>query len=214
MFRSNRRPAASADRARHFAQVLLATALVLLIGACAGGSESSDVADTAEPAAPAADGASSGEGTPLDLAGIRFDLPPGWTNEQPSSPMRLAQASLPGSGGAGQLTAFFFGPGGGGGVDANLNRWVGQMADATAEPVREQLESGDLLITTVRQAGTLRASTMGTFPSTDQTDYALYGAVVEGPGGPWFFKVVAPQATMDEQAGAFQQMLAGIKTSG
>lgn len=201
----------------------LSSALVILailslgLGACGDGGEAGTTGAPASPppaqSSAAANDAPATDGAVLDLAGIRFQLPSGWTNEQPSSPMRLAQAAIPGSGGAGQLTAFFFGPGGGGGVDANLNRWIGQMADA-GEPVREEFESGEFLVTTVRQTGMLRASTMGTFPSTDQPGYALYGAVVEGPGGPWFFKAVAPEATMDEQAAGFRQMLAGIQISG
>lgn len=194
--------------------LLIATVLVLCLAGCGGGDDAVETASAAaDPPAAAAADTGADLGSQLDLAGIRFQLPAGWTNEQPSSPMRLAQATIPGTGGSGQLTVFFFGAGGGGGVDANLSRWVGQMTDATSEPVREQFESGDLLVTTVRQAGTLRASTMGTFPSTDQPDYALYGAVVEGPGGPWFFKAVAPQETMDAEAEAFQQMLAQIQVS-
>lgn len=188
-------------------------ALLLCLGACGGGDDQAPVAEPAPAQTPAAADNDSSAGAELDIAGIRFRLPAGWANEQPSSPMRQGQASIPGSGGAGQLTIFFFGPGGGGGVDANLNRWVGQMTGAEGQPTREQFESGDLLVTTVQQRGTLRASTMGTFPSTDQPDYALYGAVVEGPGGPWFFKAIAPQATMQEQADAFKQMLAGIQVS-
>lgn len=194
---------------------VIPAALLLCLGACAGDEPApSPAAEPAPAETTVASDSDPSAGAELDIAGIRFRLPAGWTNEQPSSPMRQGQASIPGSGGDGQLTIFFFGPGGGGGVDANLSRWVGQMTDAEGEPAREQFESGDLLVTTVRQQGTLRASTMGTFPSTDQPDYALYGAVVEGPGGPWFFKAIAPQTTMAEQADAFKQMLTEIEVSG
>ncbi len=46
----------------------------------------------------------------LTVAGLTFDLPPGWIAEQPSSMMRLAQYRLPGDAGAAELTVFSFGP--------------------------------------------------------------------------------------------------------
>ncbi len=185
----------------------VATLVALLIGC---GSEPAGETTTSEPTlsdttVPTPEGIQT-----INAAGLNFSLPAGWDREQPSSSMRAAQAAINGSGGAGQLTVFFFGPGGGGSVEDNLSRWVGQMQDAAAVPTRDQFGTGDFLVTTIRQAGTLKASTMGTFPNSDQPNYVLLGAVVEGPGGPWFFKAVGPQATMDEQAEAFRKMLEDV----
>ena len=187
--------------------------LVLVAGgavACAGdsGAESApaSASETAPSSSPAP--APTGEtGPPVNAAGLGFDLPAGWEPEQPSSSMRIGQAQIPGSGGAGLLTVFFFGPGGGGGVDANLNRWIGQV-DSTGEPQRESFEAGDYTVTWVEHSGTLLASQMpNSFPSTNQPDYTLFGAVIEGAGGPWFFKAVGPQATMAENRDGFVGML-------
>ncbi len=192
--------------------LVVATTLLLVAGgvACAGGSSAET---TAEPAAEPAPGSapapsSSGEtGQSVNAAGLGFDLPSGWQPEQPASSMRIGQAQIPGSGGAGLLTVFFFGPGGGGGVDANLNRWIGQV-DSTGEPTRESFEAGAYKITWVEHSGTLLASQMpNSFPSSNQPDYTLFGAVVEGAGGPWFFKAVGPQATMAENRDGFVGML-------
>src|SRR5215218_7412143 len=78
------------------------------------------------------DAVAPGGGAPSEEegGGIDFDLPSGWQAETPSSGMRLAQATIPGASGPGQLAVFFFGPGGGGGVEANIQRWIDQMEPA------------------------------------------------------------------------------------
>jgi len=156
------------------------------------------------PAAPA--GGSSGQR--IEARGLVFDLPADWTPEPPESSMRLVQASIRGSGGGGQFTVFHFGEGGGGGVEPNLQRWIGQMERASSEePERQIVEVGAYRATWVDVDGTLEASTIGSFPPTDMPGYTLFGAVVEGPGGPWFLRAVGPQETMDAHRDAFVAML-------
>jgi hypothetical protein len=38
--------------------------------------------------------------------------------------------------------------------------------------------------------------------------------VVEGPGGPWFFKATGPQSTLGEEREAFREMLGSIRPAG
>lgn len=139
---------------------------------------------------------------------LQFDLPAGWEAQAPESPMRMAQAAIPGPGGAGQLAVFYFGAGQGGDVEANLERWVGQieMAPGTS-PERGTFEANGLRVTWVDVAGTLQPSTMGMGPSTAQPGSRLLGAVVEGPGGPWFFKATGPEATLAAEREDFLGML-------
>lgn len=141
---------------------------------------------------------------------IEFDMPSSWENQPPSSSMRLAQATIPGPGGPGDFAVFFFGPGGGGGVADNIERWIGQM-ETTDRPEPETFEGGGLKVTWIDVAGTLKASQMGMGPSTPQADSRLYGAVVEGPGGPWFFKATGPEATLAPQREAFVTMLKSVR---
>jgi hypothetical protein len=127
--------------------------------------------------------------------------------------MRIAQATIPGDGGPGELAVFYFGPGGGGGVDANLERWIGQVQvePGGPEPRRDRFQVGDFAVTTVEVAGTLMPSGMGSGPDTPQPGSLLLGAVVEGPGGPWFFKATGPAATLAAQREAFIAMLRGLR---
>ncbi|HXO22803.1 MAG TPA: hypothetical protein VOA87_23030 [Thermoanaerobaculia bacterium] len=154
---------------------------------------------------PAAPAASSGPG-------IDFDLPASWDKEAPESGMRLAQARIPGPGGIGQLAVFYFGPGQGGSVDANLERWSGQIGAADgAKPKRESFETKGFKVTWIDLSGTLKPSGMGMGPKTDQPNSRLLGAVIEGPGGPWFFKATGSDATLGPQRDAFVKMLHSIR---
>jgi hypothetical protein len=127
--------------------------------------------------------------------------------------MRMAQATIPGEAGPGDLVLFHFGPGGGGGVDANIERWIGQMEVAAGtEPKRESFTNDNgLKVTWVEVEGTLLPSAMGMGPSTAQPDSRMLAAVVEGAGGPWFFKATGPSSTLDAQRDAFLGMLRGAR---
>lgn len=158
----------------------------------------------AAPPLPVGAGAADGR---ILAPGASFDLPAGWKTEEPSSSMRLAQASVPGSQGPALLAVFYFGAGGGGGVDANLQRWVGQMnLAAGSAPEQGNFNVGDYRVTWVHASGTLKGGTMGG-PAEDTPNSALLGAVVEGEQGPWFFKMTGPGKTITEQREAFLGLL-------
>ena len=79
-------------------------------------------------------------------------------------------------------------------------------------PIREELSVGSLRVHTVDVPGTLKASRIGSFPSTDLPGYRLLGAIVEGEGGPWFLRLVAPGATAATERDAFISMLEGLES--
>jgi len=205
-------------RTQRTASIVLCSVLsVALMGlvACGGGEPDPDVVKpitstqpTAAPAMPAP-AAASGQ---LDI-----QMPESWVNEPPSNSMRLLQASIPGDAGDGQFAVFYFGPGGGGGVEANIQRWLGQVSsDDGSAPVRETFESGNLTIHTVEAKGTLTSSpmSMSGAPPAPQPNSVLLGAVVEGPGGPWFLKVTGLEATVGPQREAFFDMVRNLTVSG
>jgi hypothetical protein len=147
-------------------------------------------------------------GETVDAAGLKLQVPDGWRSEPPGSSMRVAQAAVPGAGGEGQLTVFHFGAGGGGGVDANIDRWLSQVVlEAGAKPHRETFDSPPFKIHFVDASGTVTASRVGSFPSTDQPGWRLFGAVIEGEGGPWYLRLVGPGTTLAAQREAFLMML-------
>ncbi|MEM9553739.1 MAG: hypothetical protein AAGC60_05745 [Acidobacteriota bacterium] len=155
--------------------------------------------------------AGAADGAEIKAPGAIFNLPGAWRSEPPSSTMRLAQAIIPGDAGEGQLTVFYFGPGGGGGVEANLDRWIGQM-EATAAPQRDQFAVDGFTVTWVVVQGTLQPSTMGVGPTEPQPGSRLLGGIVEGPQGPWFFKATGPDATLAAAQDDFLAMLRSVRS--
>jgi hypothetical protein len=156
--------------------------------------------------------AHSEEGQTVTTATFRFDLPESWRRERPSSGMRLAQAVLPGDAGPGELAVYHFGAGQGGGVESNFERWLGQIESAKgAAPERGELAASGFKVSWIDARGTLLPSTMGSGPTTPQPGFRLFGAVVEGEGGPWFFKVTGPDATLAAQRDAFLALLRGVR---
>lgn len=193
--------------------LILASSLVAACGAESSESEGASVAPTAEnaPSAPAPNSASppAATGKPGPLG---FDMPEGWEEHPPTSGMRAAQAVIPGEAGPGEMIVFYFGPGQGGEVDDNIDRWIGQVQQPEgATPERDSFQVGDLTVTHVTVHGTLMPSGMGSGPTEPQPDSALMAAVVEGPGGPWFFKVTGPAATLDDEREAFLDMLHTVR---
>ena len=151
-------------------------------------------------------------GATAEGGSIDFSVPASWQNEQPANNMRVAQAIIPGAGGPGNLVVFYFGPGGGGGVEANIQRWVDQMeVPAGSNPAPETFEANGYHVTWIDVPGTLKPSNMGTGPTTEQPSSRLLGAVVEGPGGPWFFKATGPDSTISAERDNFLTMLKSVR---
>lgn len=154
-------------------------------------------------------------GTTVELPQLSFVLPAGWQQVPPNSSMRLAQAAIPGPDGGAEMAVFHFGAGQGGDVEANLQRWVGQVdPDAGSAPQRETFESNGLRVTWVEVHGTLRAGQMGMGPTTAKPNSRLLGAVIEGEGGPWFFKATGTDAALGSQHDAFVGMLRSARPRG
>src|SRR5260370_16466562 len=99
---------------------------------------------------------------PALLAGsLTFTPPAGWRSSNPSSSMRVAEFTLPraaGNADDAQLVVYYFG-GSGGSVDANIQRWIGQMQQpdgtaSSAAATRETRKVNGLTVTLVDVRGT------------------------------------------------------------
>jgi hypothetical protein len=146
---------------------------------------------------------------------ITWTDPPGWERVKPSSPMRKASYRIPKAAGDtedAELAVFYFGPGQGGGIDANVERWVKQFSGIKPDDVKR----GD------RQANGLRQHTVeierGTFasgmpgaPAGAKENYGLLAGIVEAPTGSYFFKMTGPQKTVRGARDAFYKLLDSVK---
>jgi hypothetical protein len=160
--------------------------------------------------------ASSGK---LPSGDVEFTAPTEWIAEPPSNSFRKAQFRLPGSHGFDAELAVFFFPGAGGSVEANLNRWYNQFTQPDGAQTRDKVEktsvtANDLDVTVVYVTGTykrpLQPMDMGG-PTEDMPDYAMKAAIVETTNGPWFFKAVGPQATVDRWKESFDAFVQTFK---
>ena len=136
------------------------------------------------------------------VPGLKFRVPEEWTKKPGSSPMRLAEFTLPGPGGEAELAVYRF-AGGGGDVASNVHRWRTQFTKPDGAPlgetdgaVKEQTH-GALKITVVDLEGTYVAQvTPGAPERYSDPNYRMLAAVVEGAGDPFFFKAVGPATTL------------------
>jgi hypothetical protein len=116
----------------------------------------------------------------------------------------------------GELGVFYFGPGQGGAVEANVDRWVKQFPDAKLEDVkRADRKSNGLVTHTVEiESASFAAGAMGMPPKADaklRSGYALLGAIVETPGGPYFFKLTGPKRTVAAAKSTFYKLLDSVR---
>lgn len=136
------------------------------------------------------------------VPGLTFQVPAEWAKKPGTSPMRLAEYTLPGPGGDAEMAVFRF-AGGGGDVASNIARWRSQFSRADGTPLGEAdakvqtVDRGPLKVTLVDLAGTYVAQvTPGGADRYSDPEYRMLAAIVEGAGDPYFFKAVGPAKTM------------------
>lgn len=152
-------------------------------------------------------------------AGITYSAPAGWQNVPTSSNMRVAQFAIPPSGGDTQATdvvIYYFG-GSGGTVDANIERWLGQMQQPNQTPSsavakRETRTINGLKVTLVDVSGTYIAEvTPGSRERHHSPNFRLRAAVIETSNGPYFVKLTGPVNSVRAAERAFDQFIGSIK---
>jgi hypothetical protein len=147
-------------------------------------------------------------------AGVfKFAVPAGWNSVTPSSSMRKAEIYVPGPEGTGKageaiITVFHFGPGQGGTVQQNVDRWFGQFdGDNDTKGAATAKETiGTVPVTFARARGTFQSGMPGQ-PTTPLEGQALLGAILESPNGDVYVKMTGPAPTVEKAEPAFVQMI-------
>ncbi|MBI3097498.1 MAG: hypothetical protein HYY93_04520 [Planctomycetes bacterium] len=150
-----------------------------------------------------------------DGPGLVWTPPPSWKSEPPSSGMRKAQYRVPRTESDSEDAECAVFAGIGGGAKENARRWVDQFSppEGTAAADSSKVEertSGGREVTFVEARGTFTAAGMGG-GGGPKPGFALLGAIVPGPDGLWFFKLVGPQKTIEAQRVPFRQMIDSIQ---
>ena len=152
-------------------------------------------------------------GSPTSASGLTWTLPAGWTIEAPRS-MRVATYAIPATQGdaeGAECAVYYFGAGQGGGVDANLERWIGQFQPATkskrwAKKVNgTQVSLADVSGTYTAHGGSMSQS------QGDKPGWRLLGAIAESPQGAVFFKLAGPAKTVAAASKSFDALVGSLK---
>jgi hypothetical protein len=147
-------------------------------------------------------------------AGIAWTDPPAWKRAPAATAMRKATYRIPkvkGDPEDAELGVFQFGAHGGG-IEANVERWVGQFEGTKKSDVkRSERTVNGLPVHLVEIPSGTYASGMPGGPTQPKAEYAMLGAIVEAPGGNWFFKLTGPKATVARARRDFTALIDSIK---
>ena len=154
-----------------------------------------------------------------EAAGLRFSVPSEWTRVPAPSDMRAAQFRVPRAGSDaedGELVLFYFGKGQGGSAEQNVDRWTGQFVQPDGKPSKEAAvvtirTVNGLKQTSVDVGGTYKPMPMGGAGGAEKSGWRLLGAVVEGQGGPWFWRLTGPDATVAGAKPQFDALLGSLE---
>jgi hypothetical protein len=133
--------------------------------------------------------------------------------------MRVAEFVVPRAQGDtedAELIVYYFGTGAGT-IDANVNRWIGQIQQPDGSPtapkaVRATRTVNGLNVTMVDAAGTYTAEMRpGATEHFNKPGFRLRAAVVETPGGPYYLKMTGPAKTMEAAGAAFTAFVGSLR---
>lgn len=163
-------------------------------------------------------GAPGIQGAALTPGSLAYAAPAAWPTRPAASSMRVAEFVVPRAAGDsedGELVVYYFGTGAGT-VDANVDRWIGQIqqpdGSSTKERARRSTQTvNGLQVTTVDAAGTYVAELRpGATEHFNKPGFRLRAAVVETPRGPYYIKMTGPAKTMEAADAAFAAFVGSL----
>jgi hypothetical protein len=158
-------------------------------------------------------------GTLLTQATVRYETPDTWVESPPASSMRVAEFRLPrvpGDPEDAELIVFYFG-GSGGSVEANLERWIGQIEQPDGRSSFEVASTtgfdvNGVAVTVLDVPGTyVAAVNPSSTTRLNKPNFRLLAAVLESQAGPYFFKLIGPDRTVARWDDTFTAFLRSIR---
>ncbi len=144
-----------------------------------------------------------------------FTRPPNWEWVESTSTMRKAQLKVTDadSKASAEVVFYYFGTGGAGTVEANVDRWLGQFAEPR-DQINAKIEHttvGKTKVTYVQAEGTYQSG-MPRGPTTPNPGYALFGAILESDEGNVYVKMTGPKEYAKSLVAEFKKMVeSGLK---
>ena len=152
---------------------------------------------------------------------LAYTAPAGWQSRPAASSMRVAEFVVPRAAGDtedGELVVYYFGTGAGT-IDANIDRWIGQVQQPDGSPSkakakREEQTINGMKVTLVDVSGTYVAEVRpGSTERHNKPGFRVRAAVVETPRGPYYVKMTGPAKTVAAAEADFAALLRSLKPS-
>jgi hypothetical protein len=198
---------------RRIISLFIISGLAVMLSGCKSGGDENAANKQVESGAESSGPANS-------AGGLTWIAPSGWKMGPPQQMRAVTYVILPVEGDVdnAELAVFHF-PGSGGDRESNLQRWMGQFEQpdgrnsADVAVIKETKVNG-LKITTIDLKG-IYSVTGGPMMEVKEkkTGYALKGAIVEGPQGLVFFKMIGPEKTVEAGGGQFTALLSSIRAA-
>lgn len=139
-----------------------------------------------------------------------FERPESWQWIEVASSMRKAQLKVEDAAKkeTAEVVFFYFGEGGGGSTQANIDRWLSQFAEPK-DKLKSKVESvtvGGRKITYVQAEGTYQSGMPGG-PKTPLANSMLVGGIIEGEQGSVFVRLTGPAALAKSAQADFRKMI-------
>lgn len=144
------------------------------------------------------------ENTKLTVGEFDFTVTTPWTKGQNTGMMTKAVLQFPVEGGT-PLDAKFYDFGGpSGGIEANIQRWVGQF-EGTPEVKKEELDFKGTKVIFLSVTGTYMDGMPGG-AKTSKPDHTLLGAILAGTKSNVFIKFTGPKETVAKAHEDFKKL--------
>lgn len=161
-------------------------------------------------------------GPEVELGGLKSKVPASWKQEEPSSNMRLTQFRLmhaPGDGADAEVIVFYFGPGGAGDNQANINRQFTKFVAQPGKSVKDsakmtEFKVGDKMATAVDITGTYKFKAAPFAPNAKQElrpDYRLVYVILPTAKGPYYVQMAGPARTVAKYKEGFDEWVKNFK---
>jgi len=133
--------------------------------------------------------------------------------------MRKAQFRLPrveGDPEDARLVVYYF-PGGGGSVEANLDRWASEFVqpdggDSKQVMQRRTYHVNSLGVEEIALSGTFVAETRpGSGERVNKPDFAVRAAIISSDHGPYYVKLTGPARTVEHWETDFRRFIGGVQ---
>lgn len=202
-----------------FLKISIAIMLITAMTACSTKPEPepSSLAESMKPALAHEELQQGSQGVAKSLT---FSAPKDWIAEVPSSSMRKAQYRLPRAEGDpedAEMAVFYF-SGGGGAVQANIDRWTGQFENSAGGSIASAARTTHKVVhgiplTIVDISGTYNVPSMGSMMASanKKENSRMLAVMAEAEDGPWFFKLTGPSRTVAKWEESFQSFLDTIR---